>query len=219
MAIWNSFPVPFTLRLRHIPGAFFIRSRDGTPAIEACHQQHSQEVENMAWRPTQYLLNGELNNMVLGRVTGWMRFAGLDHKVTFDLKGDFHRDIRGARIRFTGDGDASDPTAASYMEDFNIHQKGKVGDITAGLPPHDLGIQYPYIEWYAEHNGRVVIELSAQQVQVLGTLRPWADLKPISRQEQANNMAEFLGRLAEDSNATAIAIGPDGVIAAVKPKR
>src|SRR5207244_2413334 len=55
---------------------------------------------NMAWRPTQYLLEGELDNTVPGKVTGWMRFVGLKRQVTFDLKGDFHRDIRGAKIRF-----------------------------------------------------------------------------------------------------------------------
>lgn len=172
----------------------------------------------MAWRPAQYLLEGVLENTVPGRVTGWMRFAGLDHQVTFDLKGDFHRDIRGAKIRFTGDGDVSDPTAASYMENFHIHQKGKVGDITAGLPPADY-VSYPYIEWYGEHNGRVVIELSPQQVQVLGTLRPWTQSAPNSRQEQARNMVEFLSQVASDLGAEGVAVGPDGAIAAAKPKR
>ena len=57
----------------------------------------------MAWRPTQYLIEGELDNTALGNVTGWMTFAGLNEKVTFDLEGNFHRDIRGAKIHFTGD--------------------------------------------------------------------------------------------------------------------
>ena len=54
----------------------------------------------MAWRPTQYLIEGELDNTQPGKVTGWMRFAGLKQLVTFDLSGNFHRDIRGAKIRF-----------------------------------------------------------------------------------------------------------------------
>ena len=64
----------------------------------------------MAWRPSGYLIEGELDNTKRGKVTGWMRFVGLSRNVTFDLKGDFHRDIRGTRIRFKGDhgGDASD---------------------------------------------------------------------------------------------------------------
>ena len=31
----------------------------------------------MAWRPNRYLLEGELDNTQPGKVTGWMRFAGL----------------------------------------------------------------------------------------------------------------------------------------------
>ena len=43
------------------------------------------------------------------------------------------------------------------MDGFGLHQTGKVGDITAGLPPQDY-VDYPYIEWYGDDNGRVVIE-------------------------------------------------------------
>jgi len=41
----------------------------------------------MAWRPTQYLIRGELDNTHLGKVTGWMEFTGMKEKVTFDLEG------------------------------------------------------------------------------------------------------------------------------------
>ena len=58
----------------------------------------------MAWRPTDYLIEGELDNTKPGKVVGWMRFAGLRKKVTFDLHGDFHRDIRRTRITFKGPG-------------------------------------------------------------------------------------------------------------------
>jgi hypothetical protein len=66
-----------------------------------------------------------------------MQFAGMDKKVTFDLEGDFHRDIRGAKIHFVGQGQKDDPAAAKYMDGLAVHQTGKVGDITAGLPPQD----------------------------------------------------------------------------------
>ena len=89
----------------------------------------------MAWRPTRYLLEGELDNTQPGKVTGWMRFAGLKRKVTFALEGDFHRDIRGAKIRLRGDGAPDDPEAQSYVESFALTQSGKVGDITAGREP------------------------------------------------------------------------------------
>ena len=156
----------------------------------------------MVWRPTQYVLEGELDNTVPGKVTGWMQFAGMDEKVTFDLKGDFHRDIRGAKIHFIGNGRADDPVAPSYMDGMAVHQVGKVGDITAGLPPHDYG-KAPYVEWFGEDNGRVAIQLGAGQVQVIGTPIPWMESFPICRQEQAQNMAEFLGQIAQEMNLPA----------------
>ena len=91
----------------------------------------------MAWRPTEDLLEGERDNTTPGKVTGWMRFAGMRQTVVFDLKGNFHRDIRGAKIRFTGDGCENDPKAASYMHGMSAEQTGEVGDITAGLPPRE----------------------------------------------------------------------------------
>jgi len=153
----------------------------------------------MAWRPTQYLMEGELDNTTPGKVTGWMRFAGLAEKVTFDLKGDFHRDIRGAKIHFVGEGREDDPTAVSYMDSFAVQQTGKVGDITAGLPPYDY-TRYPYIEVYADDNGRIVLELEPEQVTVIGKPIPACESEPVSREAQAENMASFLGGLAQDMN-------------------
>ena len=56
-----------------------------------------------------------------------MRFAGLTEKVTFDLKGNFHRDIRGAKIHFTGDGDEDNTEAADYMTGMAQRQTGGRG--------------------------------------------------------------------------------------------
>jgi len=151
----------------------------------------------MAWRPTQYLMEGELDNTTLGKVTGWMRFAGIDEKVTFDLEGDFHRDIRGAKVHFVGEGREEDPTAASYMDSFGVQQKGKVGDMTAGLPPQDY-VNYPYLEVYSEDNGRIVLELEPEQMQVIGTPIPACESDPVSRAKQEQNMAAFLGGMAQD---------------------
>ena len=165
----------------------------------------------MAWRPTQYLLEGELDNSTPGKVIGWMRFAGMSKTVAFDLEGDFHRDIRGARIHFIGDGREQDTEAASYMEGFAERQTGKVGDITAGLPPQDY-VKYPYIEWYGEHSGRVVLELEAGQIKVIGEPMPWRESYPISREQQAQNMAGFLGEVATELDLPtdrAVCVGMD----------
>lgn len=173
----------------------------------------------MAWRPNQFVIDGVLDNTVPNKVTGWIQFKGLSDKVTFDLAGNFHRDIRGAKIRLKGDGSGADETEAKkYMEGFSLRQSGSVGDITAGFPPHDYG-SAPYAEWYSDENGRVVIELEPDQLEVIGMPIPACESDPISREEQGRNMANFLGKLAQDcnipqSNAICIGIGspPSGKV-------
>jgi hypothetical protein len=150
-----------------------------------------------------------------------MEFAGIKGKVTFDLKGNFHRDIRGAKIRFKGDAyeDQADVDPGDYFDGFADHQTGKVGDMTAGLPPADYVAGYCYLEWYGDANGRVVIELETVQVEVIGTPIPAIESDPISREEQNRNMAGFLGGLAQElniPNERAICVGGDTVVKADK---
>jgi hypothetical protein len=150
------------------------------------------EVEKMAWRPNNLLIEGQLDNTIPGKVTGWMRFIGLKKKVQFDLDGNFHRDIRGARILLKGDALENETTVSpDYMEGISLLQKGKVGDITAGLKPCDY-VDSPYIEWYSESNGRVVIELDKEQIVVVGKRISPKTEYPISRREQQQNMLEFM---------------------------
>jgi hypothetical protein len=166
----------------------------------------------MAWRPSQYLIDGELDNTEPGKVTGWMKFAGLKEKVTFDLKGNFHRDIRGAKVHLTGDGQSGDPEAAEYMDGLATHQTGETGDMTAGLPPHDYTKNQPYFEWYGDDNGRVVIELEPDQVQLIGRPIPACESDPISRADQARKMANFLAGLSAETHVPAIAVGAQPLV-------
>jgi len=174
----------------------------------------------MAWRPTEYLIEGELDNTNPGKVTGWIKFTGMKEKVTFDLEGNFHRDIRGAKIHFAGDAyeNQAETDSGGYFEGFASHQTGTVGDITAGLPPQDY-TKYPYIEWYSEANGRVVLELEPIQIEVIGAPIPAIESYPVSREEQDRNMAKFLGGLAQAVNIpaeNAICVGGKTVIKASK---
>lgn len=94
----------------------------------------------MAWRPYENLIDGELDNRIPGKVTGWMRFYRRGKqplKVTFDLAGDFHEDIRGMAIRFHNEepSDRNGDRGGTYMDGFASVQRGVVGDITAGLSP------------------------------------------------------------------------------------
>jgi hypothetical protein len=152
-------------------------------------------VQKMAWRPNGHVIEGELDNTKRGRVTGWISFVGMSHPVTFDLRGDFHRDIRGAKIRLTNPQPVEDsPEQREDMQGFAMHQTGEVGDMTAGLPPRDY-VDHPYLEWYSDENGRVVLELGPEQVEVVGTPLPWEKEEPVSREKQAQNMRRFLASL------------------------
>ncbi|MFN3166988.1 MAG: hypothetical protein ACE37H_07985 [Phycisphaeraceae bacterium] len=110
-------------------------------------------------------MHGILDNRVPGKVTGVLRFHGMDEEVRMDLEGDFHRDIRGTRIHLYGSENDTPADAPRYMQGMATLQIGKVGDMTAGQQPVDY-VDYPYIEWYSERNGRVVLELQHEQVVV-----------------------------------------------------
>ena len=168
-------------------------------------------MRTMAWRPTDYLIEGILDNSVQGKVTGWMKFAGLNENVVFNLEGNFHRDIRGAKVRLRGEGEiANAQQATAYMQDFSFLQKGKVGDITGGFEPADYVQDSVYIEWYSADNGRCVIELEQDQIELLTQPIPAMESDPNDRKQQAENMAEFLCGMAEAvgiPTETAVATG------------
>ena len=92
------------------------------------------------------------------------------------------------------------------MRGFAGHQTGKVGDITAGLPPQDY-VDYVYVEWYSNENGRAVIELDRSQIEIVGKPIPAIESDPVSRAEQATNMAEFLSGMSGQVGVPAIALG------------
>lgn len=151
----------------------------------------------MAWRPNKNFVEGVLDNTEPGKVTGWMKFIGKEERIVFELEGNFHRDIRGAKVRLIGDPDCNQEQANQYMQGFAIKQTGKVGDMTAGLPPADYVSGSGYFEWYSEDNGRCVLELEPDQVELLTQPIPILESDPIDRTEQAENMAQFLGSMAE----------------------
>lgn len=153
----------------------------------------------MAWRPNSQLIAGELDNTRPGRITGWLEFVGVDAKVKLDLRGDFHRDIRGAVLRLKNPDPMLDIVEArEYMAAFAVVQTGEAGDITAGLPPRDY-VAYPYVEWYSDDNGRVVLELDHPNVEVVGTPLVWQSSHPIDRGRQEDLMVGYIQNLMTTS--------------------
>ncbi|MBI3336747.1 hypothetical protein HYZ98_04265 [Candidatus Peregrinibacteria bacterium] len=185
----------------------------------------------MAFRPYENLIDGELDNTTSGRVTGWIRFyrKGKEPlKVTLDLEGDFHEDIRGTKIRLTNpepkDRNESFEREGSYVDGLSEKQAGEAGDITAGLEVNGKYpyTDYPYIEWYSEINGRVVLELDPSQMEIVEDRR--AEVAPLSegekkeaqiKKDQAmmNFMKDLVNNARESSGKR-----PIGVIVSGKPE-
>lgn len=223
----------------------------------------------MAWRPYENLIDGELDNHLPGKVTGWMRFYRGEKrplKVKFDLEGDFHEDIRGKVIRLTNpepsDRSQSLGREGTYLKGFSAEQRGEVGDITAGLPlgpwteelartliTHNEAfwnqssipeaeraqrwqkltdayhahiaagdlfypyVPYPYIEWYSEANGRVVLELEYSQVEIVDVEAHRAKSPEqlfADERRRSEAMSRFLSSMASEFSRESRSKGGDG---------
>jgi len=164
----------------------------------------------MAWRPYENLIAGELDNTTPGKVTGWIDFYRKGRKplhVAFDLKGDFHEDIRGRKIHVFNDNPSdrydNPKSKLSYIDGLSTHQKGEVGDITAGKKVNGKCpyVDYPYIEWYSDRNGRVVLELDTSQIEIIkSNARPELLTDEQIRKAEIKRkmaMAGFLKNMAE----------------------
>jgi hypothetical protein len=151
----------------------------------------------MALRPCEQLVEGELDNTVLGKVTGWLKFVGVKEVVKLDLVGDFHRDIRGTKV-YLRNAYPELPTGnrVKNLESFSAVQTGEVGDMTAGLPPQDY-VDHPYFEWYSEASGRVVLELDPDQVEVIGKPIPACESDPVSREDQDRKFNTYFENMSE----------------------
>lgn len=149
----------------------------------------------MAWRPTGFLIEGELDNTQLGKIVGWMKFVGKKRRVQFQLDGNFHRDIQGGKISFSNPEHESDDTDG-YMKGFAQKQTGNAGDITLGLPPQDY-VEYPYIEWYSDQNGRCVLELDFENCVLVTAPKNPKQAIPIDRKQQNQQLFDFMCDIAE----------------------
>jgi len=122
----------------------------------------------MAWHPTDYLLEGELDNTVPGSIVGWLRFAGIQGKVELKLVGDFLTDIKGRKLAIQAKFIGSKRKAVRDMDGFARRQHGRAGLITSG-GPNSKNVDYPYIEWYGDRNDRVVLMPGPEQIAVIET--------------------------------------------------
>ncbi len=189
----------------------------------------------MAWRPEKLVQAGELDNTQLGWTVGWLELDGLADRLQLKLVGNCHPDVAGWKFRIKRalpeleqDFDGDDPPDCACI---NIDQSGHVGDITADqmikhfeIPTGELvkrlmaGENPPftwrkclYLEWFSNHNGRVVIQSTGLEVERIGerafelTEAQWEEQHRQNQQEMnffITQIGDALGNLPSDSSDT-----------------
>ena len=174
----------------------------------------------MAWRIDEFLVRGEIDNRVRGRVVGRLWFVGRTDPVELGLAGNAWRDVAGRRLVFT----YAKPKPG-IPEGLRGTQTGVVGDITASrkvkvpeIPLDQIGEYYAarkpwpwhwgnslYLEWFSAANGRVVIESASYELTVVGEAA-WEmteDEERIQRQANGEAMVQFMERLGQAASAAA----------------
>lgn len=142
----------------------------------------------VAFRVSDLVVDGEIDNTQKGRVTGWIQFSNRSDRVTLNLKGDCQPDLAGWRFRvkrLRPVPEWADPSDAAQL---TAHQTGDAGTITAshrvndpdcspeelvtrcrlGEPPPSVWRDALYLEWFSRTNGRVVIEDTRLGVDLVG---------------------------------------------------
>ena len=145
----------------------------------------------MAWRPSDWVIEGELDNTTQGWTTGWILIGQPDDPIKLSLKlaGNCHPDLAGWKfkiVRIDPRPDWAEPL--SCLDSFSTNQSGHVGDITAdqtlkhfecsteefirrsnlGEPPPTTWRKALYLEWFSHTNGRIVIQSTSLTVERQG---------------------------------------------------
>lgn len=125
----------------------------------------------MAWRFSENVLRGELDNTVRGRVTGTIWLAGIDLPVLLVLRGDCAPDLAGCRIAFEN----PNPVPMHPVSLPQFVQTGWVGEITSArrFKVPDVPIEEfvrmknpPFhwantltLEWHSKTNGEISLHM------------------------------------------------------------
>lgn len=143
----------------------------------------------MAWRPGDWVLQGEIDNTSLGWTTGWIKIQGRDERLQLKLAGNCHPDLAGWKFRVV----RTDPIPEwvgpiGNLNSIVTNQSGYVGDVTAeqmlkhfecssgefvrrcqtGGMPQTTWRKALYLEWFDSRNGRVVIQSTRLVVERVG---------------------------------------------------
>lgn len=173
----------------------------------------------MAWRPSDWVLEGELDNTTPNWTIGWIRLQGRDEPLRLKLLGNCHPDLAGWKFRVV----RTDPIPAwvgpNDYSGIATDQSGTIGDVTAdqtlqhyecsssefvrlahagNRPPTTLR-KALYLEWFSQRNGRVVIQSTRLAVESLGerafelTEEQWVE----QAKQNAEEMTFFMHQLGD----------------------
>jgi hypothetical protein len=173
----------------------------------------------MAWRPTEWVMEGELDNTTPGWTVGWIRLEGRAEPLRLKLAGNCHPDLAGWRFRIVRTEPSVDRDEPIDYSGIATDQSGTIGDVTAdqdvrhyecstkefvrrcreGPPPPTTLRKALYLEWFSHHNGRVVIQSTRLAVERVGTRA--FELTPEEWTEQARQnreeMAYFMHQISD----------------------
>ena len=137
----------------------------------------------MAWRIHDAVVRGVIDNREKGIVRGRLWFNEPGDPVVLELRGNACGDLAGCLLAFEN---SSPPVPQPRLKDFQLLQRGTVGDLTASRKVREFDVPFEeayglidrgerppehianavYLEWFSERNGRVVIESADLQIQI-----------------------------------------------------
>jgi hypothetical protein len=201
LAVCGRLLIPSGCRANHLPTPFFGGGN------------------YMAWRPSDWVLEGELDNTTPGWTTGWIRLEGKADPLTLKLAGNCHPDLAGWKFRIVRTEPSPDRVEPLDYSGIATDQSGTIGDVTADQrlyhyectteqflqlcregkrPPTTLRPAL-YLEWFSHRNGRVVIQSTRLAVERLGerafelTEEQWLEQAKQNQEE----MAFFMHQIAD----------------------
>jgi hypothetical protein len=137
----------------------------------------------MAWRLRSSVVRGEVDNRIKGVITGKIWLAGRDEPVELKLDGNGYRDVAGCLFTFENPlpsledehidlfpeqaGAIGDYTASRKVRVFDIPLDEALAMIRRGEKPPEHWANCLYLEWFSEHNGRVVIESPDYEIKIV----------------------------------------------------
>lgn len=172
----------------------------------------------MAWRPSDWVTGGEIDNTVKGWTTGRVSLDGRDEPLQLKLAGNCHPDLAGWKLRIN----RVDPIPV-WVEpgDFDgmaTDQSGIVGDITEQQLKHfecstaEFVRRYRtddevpttlrtgiYLEWYSNLNGRMVIQCTRLAFEKIGQQSFVLTEAEVAEQARRNaeEMSHFMGQVED----------------------